>query len=258
MRLKQAPDGRTNAVKKFQKYKGEGANPIREVAVKENPGVIQMIGNWKKVDRVFDRLQIERIMEVFLYQKKAEEYFERMLPVANKGGGFSAREIAAFCLHKEFVDSCSSGMLQVWDTVKPAVFISALIDASPDNEFIINVAHLPIHICNFGVRNRKQVEVIGDLGMNTGIIMEGGKLVVHGNTNLHLGERMRGGNIIVKGTAESPIGGGSKGGRIDMEGGIHVNTPLPLFGKPSCKAMVYHKGRRLDRRRKTIHYIDHE
>ena len=93
-------------------------------------------------------------------------------------------------------------------------FISELINASPDTDFVFRTEHLSKKIYWFCYGNRKNVTVIGDLGAdvgygNTGNIsvqgnagsvndMKGGLLEIRGNLNGSIW-KMRGGDVFIKG-----------------------------------------------------------
>jgi formylmethanofuran dehydrogenase subunit C len=102
------------------------------------------------------------------------------------------------------------------------LFISALINASKEPGFELNLHNYPnsFHFMGYRLREDKHLSVIGDLGHFTGAGMCGGYLKVTGSTGSWCGAAMISGRINVTGDAHSKIGEQMKGGQIHVCGRI--------------------------------------
>ena len=73
---------------------------------------------------------------------------------------------------------------------------------------------------------RGTVNVDGDAGMNTGVLMRGGVLTVC-DTEEFAGAYMKGGNLVIRGKAKGYVGANMKGGAIYLKGkAMPVQLPL--------------------------------
>jgi hypothetical protein len=132
---------------------------------------------------------------------------------------------------------------------RAGVFLSALINGEgfSENEALrLDLRHLDVPLNYMGLRNRRNLVLIGDVGDKAGYKMEsgsilvegdagdkagldlsGGKLIIHGDVGIKLGEWMRGGEIHVHGRKKSKgllvISGHLRGGRIYHRGKLVVD-----------------------------------
>lgn len=102
------------------------------------------------------------------------------------------------------------------------LFISALINASKERRFELNLHNYPnsFHFLGFRLEKDKHLSVRGDLGHFTGAGLRGGYFKVTGSTGSWCGADMIGGRIKVTGDAHSKIGEQMKGGQIQVCGRI--------------------------------------
>jgi hypothetical protein len=102
------------------------------------------------------------------------------------------------------------------------LFISALINASDERVFSLDLHPYPIQHHFLGVRLEpgKQLLVKGDLGHFSGAGLRGGYLEINGSTGSWCGAGMTGGRIYVGGNALSKTGEGMSGGQIHVGGRI--------------------------------------
>jgi formylmethanofuran dehydrogenase subunit C len=76
------------------------------------------------------------------------------------------------------------------------------------------------------------IEVRGDAGLNTGVLMRGGRAVVHGSTGDFTGAEMRGGEIFVYGDAGSFACAKMRGGAVYARSGKPVPPAKSLRLSP--------------------------
>ncbi len=102
------------------------------------------------------------------------------------------------------------------------LYISALINASKEHRFKLNLHNFPnsFHFLGFRLREDKHLSVTGDLGHFTGAGLRGGYMKVTGSTGSWCGADMISGCIKVTGDAHSKIGEQMKGGQIQVYGRI--------------------------------------
>ncbi len=138
---------------------------------------------------------------------------------------------------------------------KAGVFMSALINNCPGNDFILHTRHYEEQFMILGYKNTKDIMVEGDAGNNAGFLMEGGSVTVDGDAGERAGEMMTGGRLLIRGDCGDDLGRAMRGGRIIVEGnpmgsvGDHMMSgEIRLeggLGKLSGKmlaGMIYHKG----------------
>jgi len=83
---------------------------------------------------------------------------------------------------------------------KAGIFLSAMIAASKDADFIVHTSHLSFPLEYLGFENTKNLKIIGNGGAFLCMRMGGGTVSVHGDTNGVLAKNMSGGTIVVYGT----------------------------------------------------------
>ncbi len=98
------------------------------------------------------------------------------------------------------------------------IFLSALVDDSPDDTFEIFTEHLDTLLDGMGYKNKKNVKIIGSVGSSLGTNMKSGSLKVSGNAQYSVGDLMHNGTIIIEGNAEDSIGEDMRNGSIIIKG----------------------------------------
>lgn len=160
---------------------------------------------------------------------------------------------------------------------RAGLLLSALVNESKEDNFMIITEHLGQRIDKLGHHNKKNlviqgntggsvgewmesgtVTVQGDVGRWVGINMKDGRITIQGNAGYGVGCSMEAGKIIVKGNAGADVGRYMKGGTIivkgnagdnvgfEMEGGkIHLEGKYGSFYGPKRGEIprIYHKGR---------------
>ncbi len=99
---------------------------------------------------------------------------------------------------------------------RAGIFISALINNSPEGSFRVHTSHLSEPVSSLGFYNIKEITVEGDVGDLAGLRMKGGRITVNGNARYQVGWSMEKGTITVNGSAETFVGNGMKGGIISV------------------------------------------
>ncbi|MCX8194594.1 MAG: hypothetical protein N3G22_00585 [Candidatus Micrarchaeota archaeon] len=126
--------------------------------------------------------------------------------------GYGAADIAEFVLllrkyqhEKNFSD-------------RAGLFLSDLINACKDDEFIISLRHLDVRINYLGCRNKKDVVVKGNLGDYSAKGMVCGRFVVEGSCGNFTGSQMVGGQVSVIGDVLDFGGEKMEGGVLNVVG----------------------------------------
>lgn len=103
------------------------------------------------------------------------------------------------------------------------IYLSALINASAERRFVLNIHNprIKLHFLGFRLEEGKHLSVYGDVGHFTGAGLCGGYLEVSGSTGSWCGADMTGGHIMITGRALSKTGARMKAGRIQVKGRIH-------------------------------------
>ena|GEM_PF-3779538 len=177
----------------FAGYKSEQEQQERQLQVRENVAITKWINLFNSltpieinVDEVYSP-----IMSCGMDIDEKQTYQSFLVHIQYAGKAPSSKEIEEFSI-----------MVPGLDQTKPyfkkmvGLYLSALIETSKDNEFVIHITdEPPLHLC---FRNRKEVTVYGDL-WNVGIEMTTGRIIVTGNVE-YIGEYISGGEIHVNGT----------------------------------------------------------
>ncbi|MCX8163109.1 MAG: hypothetical protein N3D10_00970 [Candidatus Micrarchaeota archaeon] len=87
--------------------------------------------------------------------------------------------------------------------VKAGLFLSALINQSKEQKFLLDTTALSSKIHYLGYSNTKEIVVNGNVGNNLGSNMEKGKITVYGNAGTNVGYLMKGGEIYIEGQYQS-------------------------------------------------------
>ena len=226
----------------FGMYEGLFNEEIRDKELKVNIetsiGLEEIIKSYEIfLENEFGTYPINRI-EKINYTKKDIEYF--------------CYELKEYENHKNFDYS--------------GAYISALINniIEDEDEVVLDLSGLKKAINYIGYQlKRGQVIVLGNIGLCTGMIMDGGKIIVKGNVDSvrninfgnvvvegdvgNVGYRMKGGEIIINGNA-GYVGGSMTGGKIYLNGG-YGEISKQIFG-----GEIYHKGKLILPEKKIIKY----
>jgi len=135
-------------------------------------------------------------------------------------------------------------------------YLSALINGSRDKDFKIITNYLSKNIDDIGYKNRKNIDVNGNVEWGVGFEMERGEITINGNVEWGVGFDMEGGKITVNGNAGERVGWEMKDGEITvngnagervgwfMEGGkIHLNGDYESLSGYISGGNIYHKGK---------------
>lgn len=131
---------------------------------------------------------------------------------------YSAVEILEFVTHLPFYEK----RLPLFD--RAGIFISALINNSPDIQFYLNFSCLKEKLDYVGYRNLKEIMIIGDLGNKAGYEMKSGKIFITGNAGDRIGKGMLGGEITIDGRVGESVGYNMMGGKIIVKGNTGDNV----------------------------------
>lgn len=116
------------------------------------------------------------------------------------------------------------------------IFLSALINLSDENEFVVITEHFQKSIDLFAWKNTKKITVLGSVGEHVGRNMHEGELLIKGNVERCIGSGIESGKIIVEGDAGHLVGYLSKSSAtIELNGNYES-----IFY--DCKGQVFHKG----------------
>jgi hypothetical protein len=229
----------TSASDRFRRFGPEIEGRVRDAISRSGhePGLMRIIDAWHRV----------RPIEVYDFE---DMYYQALGPV----GGLACRkeDIEMFSLTlRQFENEATFDM-------KAGLFLSALINDSPDESFTIHTSHLDARLHYIGSYNKKDIIVNGHAGDLAASDMGGGSILIHGDAGGSLAIGLRGGIIRVDGNAGEKAGFMMKGGSIhisgdagpesgfNMYGGeLHVDgrfaLPSALFQEIST-GKIYHKG----------------
>jgi len=220
------------ASKRFGKYKTEEQKPVREPGLKGH--------DEKKVEQLLEIYGKIRFISYFNPDFMPEDVYRLML-VALRKIHCTKYEVAAFC--SRLPKCIKKGDSLVDSLVKPGLFISALINSTRGNDFMINTQEIQFiespwwRIASLGYKNTKRIKVVGDVGNDLGEKMLKGEIHVLGNAGDTIGNSMRGGKIIVNGNAGDEIGNLMKGGEIRVNGEMGEFDDCRISG-----GRIIHKG----------------
>jgi len=98
------------------------------------------------------------------------------------------------------------------------IYLSALINLSRENNFLVYTNHLDKLLSFVGWENMKDITIIGDVGCYVGANMKKGSIVVNENTEYSVGSGMNGGRVVVEGNVNGGVGNEMSGGEIYLNG----------------------------------------
>ncbi len=204
-----------SASSRFGPFKPESEQNVRVAKVETNPALARMKEVWKESASAIELLS---------------DMYSKPLGMM-KNQEFSSKDIESVSIAlAEFQGGTNF-------PAKAGFFLSALMEACKDDEFVIHTAHFAEPIVYLGYLNKKKITITGAAGHSVGSEMENGSIIVegdagssvgfglaggiitiHGNASHGLGQYMKGGVILVDGNAGAGIGGIMKGGTITVEG----------------------------------------
>jgi formylmethanofuran dehydrogenase subunit C len=195
-RLLEGGDTPMSASKRFGKYKEESKGAVRERVVDDDPLKL-ILGLWREYD-----------------SEEKDDAYEMYFPIAKAIGSieYSTEDIMRFCASLSgFIEEKCFG-------IKAGVFLSALMNAGSDSEYVLDLSHVEEDIESIGLFNEKRITLIGDFGNYVGDCMRSGSLRIKGNVEDSAGFKMEGGEIIIEGCAEEKLGNIMRGGSIHVMG----------------------------------------
>ncbi len=101
---------------------------------------------------------------------------------------------------------------------KAGLFISALINSSDHQHFVLAATGAGQPMDYIGFRNEKNLVIIGHAGSRLGWEMKNGSIYVDGNAGNEAGGKMADGKIWVQGDAGERAGIGMRGGMLHIKG----------------------------------------
>ncbi len=173
---------------------------VRIAKVEINPQLEELCAVWRRI-KVADAVYIA--------------HYYSMIRDAAGGLRYSAKDVETFSI------ALSAYQRDGWFPYKAGLFLSALINISKEDEFVIHTTHLAEPVHYLGIYNTKRISVHGDAGMYAGNLMKSGTMIVDGNTDFRLGCDMKGGCIILKGDTGNEVGSRMADGSIVVEGNAH-------------------------------------
>lgn len=208
-------DPRTAFADPFGKYKPEDKQLVRLPDIQITPGVQRIIACWENMAHDW---------EFSLSPLKA-------VATRLKNDDYSAKDIEIFSI----MLSGYQGRYDVQN--KAGYFLSALMNNSKADDFLIHTRHLDAAPGYLGYHNTKEIDVDGDVGFDCGSDMTAGRITVNGNAGRYLGNQMEGGLIIVRGSARDFVGNHMRGGEI------HVEEDWQGISNIIFKGRIYHRGK---------------
>ncbi len=188
----------------FDRYKREAKREVRLPEVKENETLKQLKAAWK-------------IFTIDGNNFGLYHNYDKILSLI-RNIGWSAKDVEQFSLM--LIEFQNEPVFHF----KAGLFLSALINESADQEFIIHTTYLEKSIYNLGTFNKKIVRIKGDAGKDLGELMQRGHIFLEGNACQGVGSGMRDGLIEIEGNVEDYMGHAMKGGIIVINGNATFNV----------------------------------
>lgn len=159
-----------------------GGNDDRKFEVKKSSNLDEIIGQYIEMFRLIKSNNITKSLDIYKLCRK-------LVP-----RDCQKSEIADFSVSLQSLQSISE-----YEDIKTGLYLSALINESRDNDFVVFIRHLKRKIAQLGEYNTKNFRVYGDVGSYVGCTMLRGKIVVDGDAQFSPGFQMRGGEIDILG-----------------------------------------------------------
>jgi len=230
-RLAREEIARTEASKRFGKYKDEEKKEVREADVKKTETIKEMCARWRACDTPDSGIPEDY------------KYVHRFL----RGIKFTAREVEEF--------SIALVEFQGQESEKAGLFFSVLINYGKDRDYMVHTRHMESVPDILGFNNKKNIIVNGNIGHYVGSHMRDGSLSVRGNIGNYAGNAMRNGCINIEGNAGDLLGCELRGGKIIvlenagyrvgtvMKGGeIHIEGDIGSIGDV-IHGKIFHRGK---------------
>jgi hypothetical protein len=202
------------ASSRFGKYKKEEKTILRKTDIKEDPKIVELKLLWNSFWE--NNFGIPS-----MHGQDEDKWHNAMLKhISSKGSDYSAADITKFSLVLENLRSADISLCA-------GLFLSALINHGKDLDYLIRTVN--IRFDKLGFRNKKNIEVIGDLGCAPGMLNEG-SIHIKGSVGKNLADKMVGGTIIVEQNAGECAGPSNDGGAIIIKGNSGAGAGLLMCG----------------------------
>jgi hypothetical protein len=170
--------------------------------------------------------RLEELLKIYEEFSKPHSYTIRRYFLLEKNlgmrRGYDSEEIGKVAVLLEQYQN------QVTFSNTSGLYLSALINTSPNQEFTLytnNFDHF-LHNLGYRLRENKKLVINGDIGV-IGEEMKGGDIIIYGNAKDKVGKKMKDGSIIIYGNAQFPgVGQDMKGGHIVIKGDVNKNIPV--------------------------------
>lgn len=205
--------GRLAASGRFGIFRPEVERNVRASRLESNPVMAAMRAAWTEF------YSIDSMISFYWMQDAHAKLSDRL-----KSMEYSAKDIETFCI----VLSEFQGEEKFQE--KAGVFLSALINNSPEDRFVIHTAHLVSPVASLGYWNTKDILVEGGVGDSAGHWMQGGTMMVHGDSGNNLGDHMSRGTILINGGTGKSAGNMMEGGSITIKGNADRNSGNEMRG----------------------------
>ena len=202
----------TDARRKFSRFKKDDPNAVRDLKMEEGL-MATLVKEWMAFVNLAKGVN----------ELNAETKLLHSASQAGKGIVCSAKDIKEFCglVEKYSVAFDESVLNNLGIETGTGFFLSALINQSPDEHFVIPKA---ISFANYlCYRNTKNVIIEGQFNSALGAEMKQGTIYVMWGPGESLGLDMEGGVIIAAGDYPGSLGGEMRGGMIVVRGNVTLN-----------------------------------
>ena len=230
------------AAGRFGGFAKESGQDVRQADIRKDEKLESMLKAWEQLSRECDEGGREKRRKGGSDYLDSQEIYAISLRLL-KGMEYSSRDVETFCMELERFQELR---LFGW---KAGLFLSALINNSPDKRFQICTTHMEKKLAFLGRQSGKEVIVCGDVGGYAGIYMIGGSLVVkgsaqncpgagmisgeiiiEGDAGAQAGLQMEGGLLTISGKAENSVGQAMKGGQITVKGLADFDVGFNMYG----------------------------
>ena len=194
--------------------------PERNANVSQNPRLEKLVAD-------FGKLQDLAVEKIILNEESNIPFSSRLYRACSiiTPEQFYAREI------QEFLIEMSRKPTDNFCDVR-GMYLSWLVNNSPDNEFRFNVRNLDQPLDNVGyvMKEGKVLELVGDVGRRCGEAMQGGILRIHGSADRRAGHLMRAGLLEIDGNTGDLLSQNLYGGKVVVKGNALGDVGNTMFG----------------------------
>ncbi len=192
----------TRAHDKFSRYGPIQSHEVRDIKVAESETLKKLKAAWQTYE-----LQVDVKDNLVNFNSN----YERSLSIL-KDLEYSAKDVELFSIAlAEFQD-------ENYFAQKAGLFLSALINAGRESDYVIHTTHLQKELSDLCYRNEKNVIVKGNVGVDFGTESVKGSMIVDGNAHLLVGHLMNSGKITVRGNSKGWVGQSMRSGTIIING----------------------------------------